>query len=263
MVKVSIVKSEKPDVKKALDLIDFAPKECELLVIKPNFCIPRPSSIRATTDLRVLTQVLKLFENIAKERAVVESDGYYATAEEAFEITGARELCEYYGAKLVNLSKDMCIPVKRDYNALVDFKVPRTILKADFLVNMPVMKTHELTTVSLSLKNMLGIIHGKKMLYHPRVEEAICDVMKVRKPDLNILDATTALAFGRPKKMDLVMASCDAVALDAVACKVMGINPDAVEHIVRAGYYNFGTALLKKIQVVGEQIENVREKFIF
>ena len=263
MVKVSIVKSEKPDVKKALDLIDFAPKECELLVIKPNFCVPRPSQAGATTSLRVLAQVLKLFEGVAKERVVVESDGYYATADEAFEKTGARELCEYYGAKLLNLSRDMCVPVKREYSALVNFKVPATILKADFLINMPVMKTHELTTVSLSLKNMLGIMPGKKMLYHPRIEEAICDVMKVKKPDLNILDATTALAFGRPKKMDMIMASYDAVALDAVACKVMGINPDAVEHIVRAGYYNLGIALLKKIQVVGEPIESVREKFIF
>ncbi len=263
MVKVSIVKSEKPDVKKALDLIDFAPKECELLVIKPNFCAKMPPLAGATTDLKVLAQVLKLFEEVAKERVVVESDGYYATAEEAFEKTGARELCEYYGAKFLNLSRDICVPIKRDYSVLVDFKVPTTILKADFLVNMPVMKTHELATVSLSLKNMLGIIPGKKMLYHPRVEEAICDVMGVRKPDLNIMDATTALAFGRPKKMDIVMASYDAVALDAVACKLMGINPDAVEHIVRAGYYNLGTALLKKIQIVGEQIENVREKFIF
>lgn len=261
MVKVSIVKSEKPDVKKALDLIDFAPKECELLVIKPNFCAKLPSS-GATTDLKVLAQVLKIFEGVAKEILVVESDGYYATADEAFEKTGARELCEYYGAKVLNLSKDICVPVKRDYNALKDFKVPGTILKADFLVNVPVMKTHELTTVSLSLKNMLGMIPGKKMLYHPRIEEAICDVMKVRKPDLNILDATTALAFGMPKKMDLIMASSDAVALDAIACRVMGINPDAVEHILRAGYYNLGVSILQKIQVVGEQVGSVREKFI-
>ncbi len=261
MVKVSIVKSEKPDVKKALDLIDFAPKECELLVIKPNFCAKLPSP-GATTDLKVLAQVLKIFEGVAKEILVVESDGYYATADEAFEKTGARELCEYYGAKVLNLSKDICVPVKRDYNALKDFKVPGTILKADFLVNVPVMKTHELTTVSLSLKNMLGMIPGKKMLYHPRIEEAICDVMKVRKPDLNILDATTALAFGMPKKMDLIMASSDAVALDAIACRVMGINPDAVEHILRAGYYNLGVSILQKIQVVGEQVESIREKFI-
>ncbi|MEE8168796.1 MAG: DUF362 domain-containing protein [Candidatus Hydrothermarchaeales archaeon] len=267
MTKVSIVKNDTPDVNRALELIGFTPDICETVVIKPNFCVPKHFSTGATTDLRILEQVLKLYEGLAEERIVVESNGYYTTAEEAFEATGAKDICDYYGAKFVNLSSDICIPVKRDYSVFKDFKTPRTVMKADVLVNLPVMKTHSLATVSLSLMNLLGIIPGKKATYHPKLVETICDLMKIRKPDLNIMDGMIAMEGdeikGYPKRMDLVLASTDAVALDTVCCKVMGLNPGQVEHIVKAAYYGFGESTLKRIEVVGENIDAVRERFFF
>jgi len=262
MVKVSIVKSPEPNVKEALDLIDFTPKECDLVAIKPDLCVPKPASTGATTDLRILEQVLELYEGLAKERVVMESN-HHVSAEESFEKTGAKEVCEAHGASFVNLSKDICIPVRREYNVLRDFRVPRTILKADIFINLPTLKIHELTTVSLSLKNMLGLIPGNKAIYNPRINEAICDVMKIRKPDLNIMDGMIGMeGGGRPVKMDLVAASIDAVALDTICCKLIGVNPDGVEHILRAGYYNLGESTLKRIQVVGQPIESVRKRFV-
>jgi uncharacterized protein (DUF362 family) len=196
---------------------------------------------------------------------VIESNPYSSSADEVFQKTGVKELCEYYEVGLVNLSKDVLIPVEKDYLVLRDFRVPRMVLKADRLINVPVMKTHPLTTVSLSLKNMIGLIPGRKAIYHPRISEAIIDIMNVRKPDLNILDAMICLEGDKErktKKMDLIMASQDAVALDTIACKVMGINPINVEHIFRAGYSNIGEYAEKNIQVVGQKVENVRDKFL-
>lgn len=263
MAKVSILKSTVPDAKRALDYIGFEPRECDLVVIKPNFCRARPSETGETTDLRILKQVLEIYSGVAKECIVVESNGYGMSAEKIFESLGAAEICEHYGASFVNLSRDICIPVKREYEALKNVNIPRTILKADVLVNLPVMKVHELTTVSLGLKNMLGIIPGSKAVYHPRISGAICDVIKVRKPDLTIMDGTVGMeAWARPKRMDVIMASDDVVALDVVCCKIMGINPDMVEHIVMAGYYNLGESTLKRIKINGESIGSVRQRFI-
>ncbi len=266
MTRVSIVKGETPDVENALRLIDFTPRECDILVIKPNFCAPKHFSTGATTDLRILEQVLKMYEGLAKERVVAESNGYFSTAEEAFAATGAKEICDYYGAELVNLSTDITVPVKRDFTVFKDFKVPRTILKADVLINLPVMKTHSLTTVGLSLMNCFGIIPGKKSIYHPRIAETVCDLLKIKTPDLNIMDGMIGMEGheinGRPKRLDLVLASTDAVALDTVCCKVMGINPEQVEHIERAAFYGFGEATLKRIEIVGEKIEDVRQRFL-
>lgn len=267
MVKVSIVKDATPDVKRALDIIGFKPAPCDILVIKPNFCVPKHFSTGATTDLRILEQVLKMYEGLAKERIVAESNGYYSTAEEAYAATGAKEVCEANGTQFVDLSSDICIPVKRDYVVFKDFKVPRTIMKADVLINLPVMKTHSIATVALSLMNLFGLIPGKKAIYHPRISDIVCDLLKIRMPDLNIMDGMIGMEGnemrGYPKRLDLVLASTDPVALDTVCCKIMGINPDQVEHIVRAAYQGFGESTLRRIEVMGESIDAVRERFFF
>ncbi len=266
MATVSIIKSGKVDVKKSLDFINFQPKECELAVIKPNFCAPMSPSTGATTDIRILEQIFKMYEGLAEEIVVIESDGYTSSAKENFKMTGAKEVCDYYGVKFTNLSRDIRIPVEMDYGTLRDFKVPRTILKADVFINVPVMKTHRITTVSLALKNMVGIIPGRKGIYHPKIGGAISDLMRIRAPDVNIMDGIIAMegngpVNGQPKKMGIIMASTDAVALDTVCCKVMGVNPISVGHITEAGYNGYGEYSINRIRVVGQSIDSVRDRF--
>jgi hypothetical protein len=80
------------------------------------------------------------------------------------------------------------------------------------------------------------------------------------------MDGTIALEgdgpkSGRPKEMNLVLASCDLVALDAVAAQVMGFDPDEIEHLQLCSRHNLGTADHKDITVVGASIEEVAEPF--
>ncbi len=261
MPKVSILRGE-PDVKKALELIEFSPQSCELVVIKPNLASPLPSSTGATNDLRVLKQLFELYTSVASEIVLAESDGTAASAEQILDAIGAGELLSAYNVSFVNLGKDDLVPVKGEFNALRDARVPKTILKADVLVNVATMGVHPATTVSLSLKNMLGVLPGRKFAYHPHLSDLICDVIRIRKPDLNIIDGIVGTeAGGRAKKMDLILASHDPVALDTIACKIMGVNPINVEHLVKAGYLGFGEYAMNRIQVLGEAIENVRDRF--
>lgn len=262
-----MVRGSKPEVKRALEYIDFEPQECETLVIKPHLCCSRQWYTGATTDPRILEQLFKLYEGLAGEIYVVESDGYSESAEEIVEKLGIKELCEHYGAKWVNLSRDILIPVERDYLALENpFPTPRTLLKADLIINVPKMKTHSMLMVSLGLANMFRIIPRRKEVYYPKISEAICDVLMIRSPELTILDAGIAMEGngplrGKPKRMGLTLASRDPVAIDTIACRIMGINPIHVEHIVKAGYYGFGEYAEKRISVRGESIENVRTRF--
>ncbi len=267
MVKVSIVKSFKPDVKMALDLIDYSPKKCDLLAIKPNLCCPMPYFTGATTDTRILDQTLEIFADYAEKIVVVEANGYMASAEENFEKSGMNVVCEAHGVDFVNLSKDILIPVKGDFKSLTNFKIPRTVLKADVLLNLPVMKTHSMTTVTLSMKNMFGVIPGRKSIYHPKLTDAITDMMKIRRPDLNIMDGVVGMegngpVEGRSKRMNLVLASEDALAMDLVCCKIMRVNPVQVEHLQKASYYGLGEGSWSNIDVVGERIENVWNRFM-
>jgi uncharacterized protein (DUF362 family) len=242
MVEVSIVRSERPDVKRSLDLIGFTPGDYEFIAIKPNLCSPLPYYSGATTDLRLLEEVIKIFQGNAKEMVVIEGNGYSATADEAAETSGVMDVCNYFEVPFVNLSSDILVPVKGDLKALQNVKLPRTYLKADFLINLPVMKTHT------------------------KLSEAICDVLRVRKPDLNILDGIIGMEGdgpieGRPKKMDLVLAGTDVLALDIIACRVMRINPAYVDHIQKAAYYGLGEGNPSKIDVFGERVEDVWERF--
>lgn len=263
---VSILKTPKADVKKLLDNIGFQPEECDVLVIKPNLCCSRTGDTGYTTDSSILEELFKIYQGLAKEIIVAESNGTNETADRIFSVTGINDLCKKYGVKTVNLSRDELIPVDRDYSILKGFKCPRTILKADVLINVPKMKTHHISTVSLGLKNMMGIIPGHKGIYHPNLAEAIADILSIRQPTLNILDGLVAFeshgAFrGKAKIMNLLMASTDVVSLDTVACRIMGINPIHVEHIVKAAYYGYGEYAEKKIEIFGEKIENVRNRF--
>lgn len=263
MAKVCILKSEHPNVRRALDLIDFTPDECELVVVKPDLCSISPFKAE-TTDVGLIEQVLKIYEGKAR-CAVVGSDSRGIKADECFERTGVDELCERYGADTVNLGKDVKIPVERDYLVLKDFKMPTTILKADVFINMPKMKTHHVNTVSFGLVNVFDIIPGKKEVYYPRIAECICDLMNIRRPDVNIMDGIVCMEGSGPgrrtKRMDLVLTSRDTVALDTIACRIIGINPINVEHIFRAGYSGLGEYIEKNITVVGRPIDEVRDKF--
>ena len=268
MSRVSIVKSEKPDVKQALELIEFTPESYDLIAIKPNICAPMPYYTGATTDLRLLEEVIKFFKDTAQEIAVIESDNFSTTAEEAAEKTGVMDVCNYFEVPFVNLSSDIMIPVKNEaVKAINNVRIPRTFLKADFLINLPVMKTHILTDVSLGLKNMFGVSPEKKSSYHSKLSDAICDITKIRAPDLNIMDGIIGMEgkgpiSGKPKKMDLILASTDILALDVTACRVMRINPAYVDHIQKAAYYGLGEANPSKIEVLGESVEDVWDKFL-
>ncbi len=265
---MSIVKSERPDVKRALDLIGFSPGNYDLVAIKPNLCTPLPYYSGATTDLRLLEEVIKQFQGSSGEVVVIESNGFSSTAEEAAEKSGVMDVCSYFDVPFVNLSEDLMIPVRGETKALGSSGIPRTFLKADLLLNLPVMKTHILTTVSLGLKNMFGILPGKKSTYHSRLSDAICDVAKIRRPDLTIMDGIIGMEgsgpiSGSPKKMDLILASEDVLALDVTACRVMRINPVHVDHIQKAAYYDLGEDNPSRIEVHGEPIEDVWERFTY
>ncbi len=263
MVKVCIQKSEQPDVRRALDLIDFAPDECELVVIKPDLCSDSAFK-EETTNLGLIEQVLKIYGDRAK-CAVVGVDSHGLKARDCFERTGVAELCERYYADTINLGKDVKIPIEQEGLVLKNFKMPATLLKADVFINMPKMKTSESSVVSLGLMNMFDLIPGKKEIYFPKIAESICDFLAIRRPDLNIMDGIVGMEGAgnrrRTTQMDLILASRDIVALDTIPCRIMGMNPVNVEHVFRAGYAGLGEYTEKNIRIVGRPIDEVRYKF--
>ncbi|HHF98941.1 MAG TPA: DUF362 domain-containing protein [Candidatus Aerophobetes bacterium] len=147
-------------------------------------------------------------------------------------------------------------------------KLPRIFLEADVVINMPVMKTHDVFPATLGIKNMKGIIReeDKKRFHRWGLSQAIVDLNKVALPDLTIIDGTVGMeglgpTHGEPVNLGVIIVSRDVVAADSVASTVMGIDPMEIEYVKLAEKEGLGCADLSKIEIVGERLESIIRPF--
>jgi uncharacterized protein (DUF362 family) len=191
---------------------------------------------------------------------------------QCFDAVGMMDAVTRAGFDVVFLEEDEFVEVKLpEAQILKVAHVPRTILEADVFINLPVMKIHSLTTVTLAIKNLHGIVSDYDKLYQHcyrdlALARKLTDLLRIRRIDLNVMDALIGqeadhAADGRPVEMGLILASRDAVALDAVAGAVMGLDPGEVDTTRLAGEAGVGEDDLVKIEVLGESIESVRRPF--
>jgi hypothetical protein len=142
------------------------------------------------------------------------------------------------------------------------------MLDADVVINIPAMKTHFETLVTLGIKNYHGIIPDRyKIMFHKdEISQKLVDIHKAVRTNLNIMDGIVGMEglgprLGSSVPMNLVLASSDVVSLDAVACSIMDIDPGEVETIRLADTQGVGVGRLDSIEVMGRSIEEVRRTF--
>lgn len=131
-------------------------------------------------------------------------------------------------------------------------------LNADVFINVPVAKHHQLTKLTLGLKNVMGVMGGRRGSIHKNIDEALADVNRVLKSHLVVIDATRVLTAHGPQGGDLadvkylnkVIASTDIVAADAYATTLFGHRPDEIAVTVAAYKRGLGEMNLKKVRVV-------------
>jgi uncharacterized protein (DUF362 family) len=131
-------------------------------------------------------------------------------------------------------------------------------LAADVYINVPVAKHHGLSTLTLGLKNVMGIMGGNRGSIHKYLDAALADVHAVFRPHLTIIDATRILTAHGPQGGDLrdvrvlnkVIASTDIVAADAYATTLFGLRPEEIGATVAAYKRGIGEMDLKKVRIV-------------
>jgi len=136
---------------------------------------------------------------------------------------------------------------------------------------MPKLKTHHWAGVTLSLKNMFGIVPGscygwpKNVLHWAGIDRSILDINAASRPDFAIVDGILGMEGngpiqGTPKAAGVLLFGDDPVAVDATACRVMGLLPEKVDYLARAGTM-LGHVEAAKIQQFGEPVDSVRTPF--
>ena len=252
--KVIIVKGNDAGVmvSKGLSELDVRPRK-EKVVIKPNLIVNRPYP--TTTSAETVEAIARCCKRLGKEVVISEGSGWTNT-HEAFRDQGYLEVAEKHGVTLVDLNKDR-YEMRRNPQAMVlkEFEFPLT-LRDSYLVSAAVLKVHSITTVTLSLKNMLGATIGRdKGRFHDYgINESIVDINLYKKPDLAVIDGRMGNVAGelggRTRRFDLMVFSEDPVAADAVGASILGLNPLSITHLRLAQDKALGIADLRKIDIV-------------
>ncbi len=188
---------------------------------------------------------------------------------DGFSITGFRQMCRRAGVRLVNLREQGFVEVELRGEALATVYAARAAVEADVIVNLPKLKTHTLTVFTGAVKNMYGTLPvGLRRRYHGEFRRSedfsrmLTDVFAANVPQLTIMDAISAMqgegpAGGTMKAIGVVLASRDGVAVDAVAGRIIGLDPaevDTTRHCHRRG---LGIGRLEEIEVIGESLASV------
>jgi len=145
--------------------------------------------------------------------------------------------------------------------------VSRHALDASLVVSVAKMKTVGISHVSLSLKNMKGLLppRWKRTLHCGGLSQGIVDLNRVVRPGLAVVDGIVASdeARGSPVPVGLILAGDDCVAVDAVCTTIMGLDPQRVDHLFLAERAGLGTADLGRIDILGERLEDWAGTFAF
>lgn len=233
--------------------------------VKPNMSHPEylPGVV---TSPQLIGELVGLLRDGASEVIVGESNGFNYTCDSAFEKTGIETAVKKAGGSVINLSEDKVVKVKLPTNSspIKELLLPKTVLDADAIVDLCLMKTHEFAMYSGAIKNLFGCVPSNKRIYlHPYLPEVFYRLYSIFKPQLTIMDARVGIegngpTKGKPVKMDLMLTSNDALAIDMIATKVMGLN-------WKQTYLNYiakKTGLQEEaITVQGLQVNEVMRRF--
>lgn len=231
---------------------------------------PSPPEDAIVTHPAFTKELLLLLSDIGCEITV--GDDIQSNKGDGFFISGYRKICSETGVRLVNLKEKGFREITCSGQILTKTYISPLILDADFLINLPKLKTHSFMTFTGAIKNLYGVIPlGLRCKYHreyPKNEvfaQMLVDIFSCIPPHLNIMDGILAMegegpSAGPAKKVGLILASPDAVAMDAVASQLIGLDPMQVHTTKEAVQRGMGTADLALMEIMGESVPEIQVK---
>jgi len=225
--------------------------EGKSVLIKPNAARLASPGDGVTTHPQVVAAAVDHLKEKGVRRIVIgESCIFGVSPAEAFQVTGMKGVSEEKKVDLLNLDQGDPMEVAVPGGKVIrKIKVPAVLKEFNFIISVPVMKTHMHTQVTLSIKNMKGLLwRREKARFHQlrydkkitkgdkELDIAISEMASVLFPHLAVIDGTVGMegmgpAYGRGKKMGMVLVGDNALSTDAVAARLMGLRPEAIPHL--------------------------------
>ena len=279
MSTVSIIKTQGHDetavlaaVRKALDSIGGISdiiKPGYKVLINPNLVAPGSDRFSgAVTRYEVCKAIYDICKEAGAEPFIAESSAAGVDTEKVIEFAEYTKLREQ-GYTVLDLKKEKKAVIPFPQGEIVqELDTWQPVVDADAIISVPVMKTHDQTEVTLGIKNLKGLIQDteKKEFHKKGVFGGVVDINHCVPRVLTGVDGIVGQQglgpiFGEPVQRDLIIASKDCVACDAVTSAVMGYEPEEVKVTRMAHERGLGEMDLDKIDIVGEKLADVSKRF--
>ncbi|MDR1695840.1 MAG: DUF362 domain-containing protein [Endomicrobium sp.] len=239
-------------------------KSGDIVVVKPNMSWNRTPEYAATVNPAVAATVVKMcFESGAKTVKVF--DNTCNDKKLCYENSGVMKAAKGAGATVLYMDDWKFAPAKmaKPGALMNEWPVYKDAVECDAFINVPIAKTHGLGTLTLSIKNLMGVCGGSRSQMHWELEKKLAEVYDFVKPDLNIIDAYNILTANGPRggnlsdvvKKATVIASADPVLADCYAAKTLfNVDGMKIPHIKFAAGYSIGKGDIAKANIKTEKI---------
>ena len=276
MEKVAIVKynAKSDSLKRAIEFCNGFEKlkTSDKILLKPNILwggTKKLPPFGVVTTSTIVGDIIRLLHehgctNISIGEGTIVNEEMGSNTFKGYDWSGIGKVAKTNGVRLVDFNSE---PFDRVQLEEVTVNISKTVLESDFLINLPVLKTHRQTKISLGMKNMKGslALSSKKRFHKHNLNRLIALLNTKVKTDLAIIDGIYALEagpdfLGRARRANLIIAGKDVFSCDIVGSMVMGIEPDEVQYLKEFAAIQKRPLSLDSIEVKGESIENVAHR---
>ena len=259
-------------VRRGVELF-YLPVRGRRVVLKPNFVEFDPNGV-INTHPAVVAAAIGAFRSLDADVVVAEGPGHRRDNEYLLTATGIGDVLRETGTHFVDLNNDAVrrVSLRSSYTGMKALYLPETVMSADLLVSLPKMKTHHWAGVTLSMKNLFGIVPGsiygwpKNLLHWAGIRESILDInaaLPMRR--FNIVDGIVGMEGngpiqGEPVPSGVLVFGEDPVAVDATCARLMDIDPEKVSYLKEAGRF-LGNLETERIVTMGEDPDRYRRDY--
>jgi uncharacterized protein (DUF362 family) len=244
------------------------------ILLKPNLVESNPGSIHINTHPLVVRGVTEAFLKMGASRVLVaEGPGHCQDTLRVAEDSGLSEVLWEDRIPFIDLNYQDGYLLRNAgrYSKLANLTFPETLRHVDFIVSLAKLKTHHWAGVTLSMKNLFGVMPGiyygwpKNILHYVGINEAILDINATLRPHMAIVDGIVGMEgdgpiMGTPKPVGVLVMGRNLPAVDATCARIMRIDPYRVNYLSKAEYF-LGPIHEASIVQVGEGIAAVATEF--
>lgn len=252
--------------------IDRFVRKNDKVLLKPNLVLGHPPAKAVTTQPEIVASVVKLVRRAGGVPVVGDSPGGVNSPKrfnKILDVTGVGKICEELQVPVVLFDEESIELAILEGKLYKKMRVAKELKEADVVISLPRLKAHPLMTITGSVKVLFGFVLGPdKAWCHLKVPERddfadmLLDLYLGIKPALSIMDAVVAMegngpSAGEPRNLGVVLASCDSIALDVVASKIIGLNPLRVDTNRRAVERRLIPKETEEIEILGESLASI------